>query len=135
MAERVLCTIVEQARQFVALDAAGGRSDRELLDQWLRRRDEAAFTTLVQRHAAMVLGVCRRVLKHGQDAEDATQATFLVFPRTAASIRKPTIDFLGRCRPRRCGDVRGITAPATPGLSIPHRIQAGVRFRPRSMKR
>ncbi len=90
MAEKGLRTVVQHARQLVALDVAGSLSDRELLDRYVRCRDEAAFTALVQRHTAMVLGVCRRVLKHGQDAEDAGQATFLVLARTATSIHKRT---------------------------------------------
>jgi RNA polymerase sigma factor (sigma-70 family) len=61
-------------------------TDGQLLECFVTRRDETAFEVLVRRHGPMVLRVCRRVLRHAQDAEDAFQATFLVLVRKAASI-------------------------------------------------
>jgi RNA polymerase sigma factor (sigma-70 family) len=48
---------------------------------------EAAFRELVNRHGPMVLAVCRQLLRHPHDADDAFQATFLVLVRKAGSIR------------------------------------------------
>jgi DNA-directed RNA polymerase specialized sigma24 family protein len=66
-------------------------TDGQLLEQFLTADDvtaEAAFTSLVERHGPMVLHVCRGILDEPQDAQDACQATFLVFLRRASSIRK-----------------------------------------------
>src|SRR5580704_15901178 len=65
-------------------------TDAELWKRYLQEQDESAFEILVQRHGPMVLGVCRRILRNEQDAEDAFQATFLVLVRRAASIQSPT---------------------------------------------
>src|SRR5262245_37915772 len=63
-------------------------SDAQLLERFVTHREEDAFTVLLRRHGPLVLGVCRRVLRREQDAEDAFQATFLTLARRAGSIRR-----------------------------------------------
>ncbi len=63
-------------------------TDEALLERYTSRREEAAFAVLVRRYSPLVLSVCRRVLHHEQDAEDAFQAVFCVLARKADSIRR-----------------------------------------------
>ena len=54
MAQAQLRSLVRHLHRLSG-DPEGGPSDRQLLEHFVRRRDEAAFATLVQRHGDLVL--------------------------------------------------------------------------------
>jgi RNA polymerase sigma factor (sigma-70 family) len=74
-------------RKLTDAHMASRQDDEPLIDRFVRRHDEAAFEALMRRHGPMVFRVCRRILGHAQDAEDAFQATFLLLSHKAASLR------------------------------------------------
>src|SRR6266567_8849302 len=86
MATSQMCEVIQHLRRTALLRDGAGRTDGQLLEDYVGRRDDAALAALVWRHGPMVWGVCRRVLRNHHDAEDAFQATFLVLVRKAASI-------------------------------------------------
>jgi RNA polymerase sigma factor (sigma-70 family) len=90
MASTQAVVVLRHIRGLVASRESADEPDGQLLERFTRLREEAAFHTLVRRHGPLVMGVCRRVLRNRDDADDAFQATFLVLARKAASISSRT---------------------------------------------
>src|ERR1700692_2057165 len=78
--------IFQFLQKACALQGTCDLTDHELMERFLSKRDEGAFTFLVRRHGPMILGVGRRVLSDDHEAEDIPQATFLVLVRRTKSI-------------------------------------------------
>ncbi len=66
----------------------GNQIDRQLVERFLRERNDAVFEAIVRRHGPMVYRVCWRVLQQVEDTEDAFQATFLVLAQKLGAVRK-----------------------------------------------
>jgi RNA polymerase sigma factor (sigma-70 family) len=86
MATASLGRLVWRLHQSAESEHLVGQPDEVLLDCFLAG-DTSAFEQLVWRHGPAVLAACRKVLSVEADVEDAFQATFLTFLRSARSIR------------------------------------------------
>jgi len=78
--------VIRQVGRLFGEGTLTGLTDSQLLDRFRSRRDEAAFEAIVARHGPMVLGVCRGVLRHAHDVDDAFQAAFLVLVKKSGTI-------------------------------------------------
>ncbi|WP_246196462.1 sigma-70 family RNA polymerase sigma factor [Aquisphaera giovannonii] len=90
-------------------------SDARLLERFARRREEAAFRELVERHGPRVLRICRRLLPCEHDAQDAFQATFLTLARKAGRV-----SWTGSAGPWLAAVARRLAMHARGGLSRRH---------------
>jgi RNA polymerase sigma factor (sigma-70 family) len=117
-----------RVHKLAELHRADQEDDARLLSRFVAQKDETAFEALVRRHGPMVLRVCQRILGQAQDAEDAFQATFLVFSRKAAALRDSgTVGpwlFGVASRVARKARVAG-RRRATHEARVPHRTEAG----------
>lgn len=140
MAMEPLGDAIRRLGRTAGLQAALSLTDAQLLEQFVARRDEPAFTALMARHGPMVLCLCRQMLRDAEDAEDAFQAAFLVLVRNAGAIRKrPSLSawlygvaykvaarLRGRAERRRTLERPGVDLSAVPAVGEP--VAADLRF-------
>jgi RNA polymerase sigma-70 factor (ECF subfamily) len=88
MATAQMGLFLRRLMRGMAAETLGEATDRQLLERWLAKQDEAVFEALVRRHGPMVYRACWRVLQQAEDTEDAFQVTFLVLARKLQTVRK-----------------------------------------------
>src|SRR5205814_1709624 len=83
--------------------------DMMLLAEYARSNSEQAFQTLVARHVNIVYSVALRQCGHPQDAQEITQAVFIILARKAGSLNSNTILSGWLCRTARYAAANVIT--------------------------
>ena len=63
----------------------------DLVREFARRDSEPAFTELVHRHINLVYSVALRYVGNPEDAQDVTQAVFIILAQKAAGLREKTV--------------------------------------------
>src|SRR6476646_7875607 len=115
--------------------------DFELLQQYLRARDDAAFAVVVRRHIDLVYSSAVRQLRDAQLAADAVQVVFALLAQRAAELHPPivlagwlmrTTRFvcldIARARKRRArtelqgGELRPMTTEATQNFDTDRQV-------------
>jgi RNA polymerase sigma factor (sigma-70 family) len=81
--------VVRRFQQLLEPGTVAGLSDSQVFARFIESRDPIAFEAIVDRHGPMVRAVCRRILGDPGDADDAFQATFLIFIKRAVTLRQP----------------------------------------------
>jgi RNA polymerase sigma factor (sigma-70 family) len=66
-------------------------NDMDLVREFARDNSETAFTELVRRHINLVYSVAWRCTGNDGDANDVTQAVFIILARKAAGLREKTL--------------------------------------------
>jgi RNA polymerase sigma factor (sigma-70 family) len=66
-------------------------SDMDLVREYADRNSEPAFAEMVRRHINLVYSVALRFTSHTQDAQDVTQAVFVILAQKAGGLRATTI--------------------------------------------
>lgn len=66
-------------------------SDIDLVREYADRNSEPAFAEMVRRHINLVYSVALRFTSHTQDAQDVSQAVFVILSQKAESLRATTI--------------------------------------------